>query len=126
VTRARLTVRALGGAPVAIACFAVIACADRAGDNAHPSELVGRWVRMRPDRSWGDTMEFRADGRLLGSTGYPVPPTLQWEVKRSTDGVLQYCAAQGENGFCRTYRLSGDTLEMVGGPQGNTTFRRVP
>ena len=122
----RLTVGALGQAPMVIACLAVIACADRAGDNAHPSELVGRWVRMRPDRSWGDTMEFRPDGRLVGSTGYPVPPTLQWEVKRSTDGVLQYCAAQGENGFCRTYHLSGDTLEMVGGPQGNTTFRRVP
>jgi hypothetical protein len=101
------------------------ACADSARDSAHPAELVGRWVRLRPDRSWGDTMEFRPDGSLLGSAGYPVPPTLRWEVKRSAGGVRQYCAAQGENGFCRDYHISGDTLEMLGGPQGNTTFRRV-
>jgi hypothetical protein len=39
--------------------------------------------------------------------------------------VLQYCAAQGPNGFCRTFTINGDTLRMIGGPQGNTTFRRV-
>ncbi|MFL5560624.1 MAG: hypothetical protein ACJ79K_04030 [Gemmatimonadaceae bacterium] len=107
------------------AMLAMSACADSAGSSAHPAELVGRWVRLRADHTWGDTMDFRPDGALLGSTGYPVPPRLRWEVKRSADGVLQYCAAQEENGFCRSYHISGDTLEMIGGPQGNTTFRRV-
>ena len=111
------------------ACIAVLAtlgCADSArGDAAHPDYLTGRWLRLRPDGTWGDTMDFRPDGALLGSAGYPVPPTLRWEVKPDAKGTPQYCAAQGPNGFCRSFRIAGDTLEMIGGPQGNTTFRRV-
>ena len=120
-TTARLTVACVG------ASFAIVAvaCADRASDDSHPAELVGRWVRLRADQSWGDTMEFRPDGKLLGSTGYPVPARLEWQVKRNADGVLEYCAAEGGNGFCRAYHLDGDTLDMIGGPQGNTIFRRV-
>ena len=125
MTGRRLTVRWLAAAAAALLVAGAAACADASGDSAHPAELVGRWVRLRPDRTWGDTMEFRPDGTLLGSAGYPVPPTLHWQVKKNADGVRQYCAAQGENGFCRDYHVSGDTLEMVGGPQGNTTFRRV-
>ena len=29
------------------------------------------------------------------------------------------------DGLCRDFRLAGDTLEMLGGPHGNATFRRV-
>jgi len=105
---------------------AVAACTDSAQrEPAHPDNLTGRWLRLRPDGSWGDTMTFSPDGTLLGSQGYPVPPSLRWEVKRDVNGVPQYCAAQGPDGFCRNFRLAGDTLEMLGGPQGNTTFRRV-
>jgi hypothetical protein len=82
-------------------------------------------VRLREDRTWGDTMEFAADGRLHGSVGYPVPPSLTWEVKRDSSGTAEYCAMQGSEGFCRPYRFSGDTLEMIGGSRGNTLFRRV-
>ena len=102
------------------------ACSDSAQrDPAHPDYLAGRWVRLRPDNSWGDTMTFSPDGTLLGSQGYPVPPSLRWEVKKDANGTPQYCAAQGPNGFCRDFSISGDTLRMIGGPQGNTTFRRV-
>jgi hypothetical protein len=104
----------------------LIACSDTAqGSAAHPANLVGRWVRWREDQTWGDTMEFRPDGTLRGSTGYPIPPTLTWEVKRAANGDMQYCASQANTGFCRNYHFSGDTLFMVGGPRGDTKFRRV-
>jgi len=117
---ARATARTLG------TLLLLAGCADSAPrDPAHPDYLSGRWLRLRPDNSWGDTMTFSPDGTLLGSTGYPVPPSLRWEVKPDASGALQYCAAQGPNGFCRRFTMSGDTLHMVGGPQGSTTFRRV-
>ena len=114
-------------AALALVAAAIAACADSSavGGGPHPREFTGRWVRLREDRTWGDTMEFAADGSLHGSAGYPIPPSLRWEVKRDSSGAAQYCANQGTEGFCRTYRFSGDTLEMVGGPQGNTLFRRV-
>ena len=114
-------------ASFALGTFVLIAaCADSAQrDPAHPDYIAGRWVRLRPDNSWGDTMTFTPDGTLLGSQGYPVPPSLRWEVKKDAKGTPQYCAAQGPNGFCRDFSISGDTLRMIGGPQGNTTFRRV-
>ena len=109
-----------------VIALAVIACSGSAQSNpAHPETFVGRWVRLREDKTWGDTMEFMPDGSMRGSTGYPIPPTLQWEVKRDASGTPQYCAMQANIGFCRNYRFSGDTLEMFGGPRGNTIFRRV-
>ena len=103
-----------------------VACADAAQDNSpHPSVFVDRWVRLKEDNTWGDTMEFRADGTLGGSAGYQVPPNLRWEIKRDATGRAQYCATQLGAGFCRDYSIRGDTLFMLGGPQGNTTFRRV-
>ena len=118
--RARTTIAAL------LLSFIAGACTDSARtEPAHPDYLTGRWLRLRPDNSWGDTMTFSPDGTLLGSQGYPVPSSLVWEVKRDANGVLQYCAAEGPNGFCRSFTISGDTLRMFGGPQGSTTFRRV-
>ena len=109
-----------------LALIAVAACADASQrDPAHPGELAGRWLRLRADGSWGDTMTFSPDGTLLGSQGYPVPPSLQWKVKPDANGVPQYCVAQEGNGFCRSFTISGDTLQLLGGPQGTTTFRRV-
>jgi len=102
------------------------ACADSAQrDPAHPDYLTGRWLRLRADNTWGDTMTFSPDGALLGSQGYAVPPSLHWVVKADAKGKLQYCAAQGADGFCRDFRIAGDTLELLGGPQGNSIFRRV-
>jgi hypothetical protein len=109
-----------------VALAVVAGCSDSIRtDSAHPTAFVGHWVRLREDGTWGDTMEFRPDGSTRGSAGYPVPPSLRWEIKRDAKGVAQYCAAESVSGFCRNYRLSGDTLEMFGGPRGNTTFRRV-
>jgi hypothetical protein len=110
-----------------LAAIAVAGCADSAqGDPAHPSVLAGRWLRLRADGSWGDTMTFSPDGTLLGSQGYPVPQSLHWNVKPGPKGVPQYCADESGNGFCRDYEILGDTLRMFGGPLGTTTFRRVP
>lgn len=102
------------------------ACADSAQrDPAHPDYLAGRWLRLRSDNTWGDTMTFSPDGTLLGSQGYAVPPSLHWDVKPDAKGKPQYCAAQGPDAFCRGFRIAGDTLVLLGGPQGNTTFLRV-
>lgn len=72
-------------------------------------------------------MEFRADGSLAGSEGYPVPKVLTWRIERSPNGgPVQYCTRlANESGFCRPYRLNGDTLELIGGMHGSTFFRRV-
>ena len=117
--------------PIAVVSVATVlivlitACTRSADNSPHPANLLGRWVRLREDQSWGDTMEFKSDGSLGGSTGYKIPPTLRWEIKRDANGKAQYCATQTDMGFCRDYRLSGDTLEMLGGPRGKTIFRRV-
>jgi hypothetical protein len=117
--------------PIAVVSVATVlivlitACTRSADNSPHPANLLGRWVRLREDQSWGDTMEFKPDGSLGGSAGYKIPPTLRWEIKRDANGKAQYCATQVDMGFCRDYRLSGDTLEMLGGPRGKTVFRRV-
>ena len=117
--------KAAVSAALAVA-LAITACTGSDDANSpHPSSLLGRWVRLREDQSWGDTMEFKPDGSLGGSVGYKIPPSLRWEIKRDVNGKAQYCATQADIGFCRDYRLSGDTLEMIGGPRGKTIFRRV-
>lgn len=72
-------------------------------------------------------MEFRADGSLAGSTGYSIPKVLTWRIERMPNGgPAQYCTKMGNvPGFCREYRLDGDTLELLGGTHGSTFFRRV-
>lgn len=109
-----------------VAMLVALGCFGAAHDKSpHPGNLVGRWVRLREDQTWGDTMQFVADGSLRGSSGYATPPNLTWEVRHYATGKSQYCALQTNVGFCRDFRLAGDTLYMFGGPQGNTTFRRV-
>ena len=122
-----------GGATLAVAiayaigAAALTSCAggSQGESSAHPAKLTGRWVRLKEDQTWGDTMEFAPDGKLHGSAGYPVPSSLKWEVKRDSTGTEEYCAKQGPMGFCRKYRLSGDTLELLGAARGSTLFRRV-
>lgn len=106
--------------------LAITACSMNR-DPAHPRNLTGHWVRLREDRTWGDTMEFRADGSLAGSAGYDVPKILTWRIERDPNGgASHYCTSFGKvPGFCRAYRLNGDTLELLGGTQGTTFFRRV-
>jgi hypothetical protein len=96
-------------------------------DPAHPRDLTGRWVRLREDSTWGDTMDFRTDGALTGSAGYAVSKVLTWRVQPDPNGgPLQYCASLANvTGFCRAFRLHGDTLELLGGTRGPTFFRRV-
>ena len=121
--------RAVLATVVALAIAAVVSACGGASQQTrvtHPAQLTGRWVRLREDGTWGDTMDFRPDGTLSGSAGYPVPPGLRWEVKRDPAAGLQFCARESSGGgFCRPYRLAGGRLELIGGPSGHTIFRRV-
>ncbi len=108
------------------AMLAATACADSGRETSpHPANLTGRWVRLKQDHTWGDTMEFMPDGAIHGSATYPVPSNLRWEIRYDSVAGPQYCALQIDAGFCRPYHLQGDTLRMIGGPQGDTQFRRV-
>lgn len=106
--------------------IAVAACSVHR-DPAHPRDLTGRWVRLREDGTWGDTMDFRSDGSLAGSAGYRVPKVLSWRVQPAAAGAPpQYCASFANvPAFCRAFRLRGDTLELLDGSHGPTFFRRV-
>jgi hypothetical protein len=109
-----------------LAVCGLAACGDSLRPrDPHPADLAGRWVRLREDGTWGDTMEFRRDGSMGGSAGYPVPAGLHWEVQYDSTGAAQFCAAVSNGGFCRPYRLAKGRLELIGGPRGSTVFRRV-
>jgi hypothetical protein len=63
---------------VALLVMSIAACSPARSSQAPletPTELVGSWVRLREDSTWGDTLTYLADGRVLGSVGHPVPPT---------------------------------------------------
>lgn len=83
-------------------------------------------MRLREDGTWGDTLEYLADGRVLGSTGHPVPASARWGVRDGPAGGRQFCAADGKEGGCTTFRVEGATMVSDGGPYGPTYFRRVP
>ena len=92
--------------------------------DTHPPALIGRWVRLRDDRTWGDTLAFQGDGSVGGSRGHNVPPGSTWSVREGD--VSQFCARDPrEGGYCRTFQLSGDTLFLDNGPNPRTVFRRV-
>ena len=91
---------------------------------SHPADLVGRWVRLREDSTWGDTLEYLADGRVHGSTGHAVPSSARWGVK-GEGRLAQFCAGDSTAAYCQTYQLAGDQLQLAGGPFGPTYFRRV-
>ena len=125
------------GIPIALAATALVsACTARverggpdtglaAGQrDTYPPEFVGQWVRLREDRTWGDTLDFRADGSMGGSQGHAVPPGSTWSIRQGD--VSQFCARDPrEGGYCRTFQLNGDTLRLDGGPNPQTVFRRV-
>jgi hypothetical protein len=93
-----------------------------------PIEIVGRWVRYdQANRTWGDTLAYQGDGRVLGSTTNPVPASARWGVKTGPGGVALFCAGDAQVGdYCRTYRIEDGKLILDGGPSGPTVFRRVP
>ena len=108
----------------------VLACRTTKGDSnlegemTRPTELVGRWVRMREDRTWGDTLEYLADGHVAGSQGHAGPPSARWGVKAGPPRQACFWDAS-EGGMCRTFELRGDTLSLDSGPSAPTIFRRV-
>jgi hypothetical protein len=90
-----------------------------------PANLVGRWVRLREDSTWGDTLQYLADGRVLGSTGHPVPETARWGVREGPAGSQEFCAADSKEGYCQTFRFEDSIMVVGGGPSGPSYFRRA-
>lgn len=106
-----------------------IACANPPSTRTpmtQPAELVGRWVRLRADSTWGDTLQYLADGRVLGSVGHPVPATARWGVRAGPAGSHEFCAADEKESYCQTFRLEGRNMVLDGGPRGPSYFRRAP
>ena len=93
--------------------------------SSNPTALVGRWVRLREEGVWGDTLLFRADGKVAGSAGHPVPASARWVVRESPLGTRELCVGDSAVGSCQSFRIAGDTLVSGGGPQGPTRFRRI-
>src|SRR6476469_6301245 len=89
--------------------------------DTHPSEFIGQWVRLRADRTWGDTLDFRADGSMGGSQGHAVPPGSTGSIRQGD--VSQFSALEPrEGGYCQTFQLQGDTLRLDSGPNPQTVF----
>jgi hypothetical protein len=112
------------------ALFALIgACGGRSSGSRpleHPSELVGRWVRLRNDSTWGDTLQYLEDGRVLGSTGHSVPASARWGVRAGPAGSREFCAGDDREGYCQTFRFQDSVMVLGGGPAGPSYFRRSP
>jgi len=105
------------------------ACSKAASTRApmtQPAELVGRWVRLRADSTWGDTLHYLADGRILGSVGHPVPASARWGVRPGPGGSPDFCTADEKEGYCQTFRFEGHVMVLGGGPSGPSYFRRAP
>ena len=103
------------------------ACSQRAEQAAvisHPTEFVGRWVRQRDDKSWGDTLDLRSDGSVGGSSHNPVPASAKWGVKQ-TALASEFCAVDAKEGSCQTFQFVDSLLVVGGGPNGKSIFRRV-
>lgn len=90
----------------------------------HPANLVGSWVRLREDQSWGDTLTLLLSGKVLGSTGHQVPESAHWWVETGSPGAEVFCVADAQEGSCQGFHLVGDDL-VVGTSSEATTFRRV-
>lgn len=120
----RLIVSCRGAVVVA---FVAGCSGQRPSDQAlkYPEDLVGQWVRFRQDSTWGDTLTYQADGRVLGSVGHPVPPSARWGVRRGPGGTTESCAGDDREGACQTYRFEDSIMVVGGGPQGPSYFRRV-
>ncbi|HKN67028.1 MAG TPA: hypothetical protein VJW73_12175, partial [Gemmatimonadaceae bacterium] len=118
--------------PISVVLAMTIAAAGCAGkaDTAqapltHPAELVGRWVRFREDSTWGDTLQYLADGRVLGSEGHAVPAEARWGVKPGPLGSQEFCAADDREGYCQTFHFQDSVMVVGGGPEGPSYFRRA-
>jgi hypothetical protein len=107
------------------ACAAIGCAGDALGVKMHPGALVGRWERQISEKTWGDTLDFRADGTIGGVVSNPVPATARWYVQRNALGTETFCAINKEESSCQTFAISGDLLTLRSGPTKLTTFRRV-
>jgi hypothetical protein len=107
----------------------VTACALACGDpgyvaQSYPIVLVGRWVRQDATGAWVDTLEFRANGTVIGSTNFHVPANARWVVKTRFNGASRFCASDSTGSSCHSYVATDSLLTLVD-PDGKANFRRV-
>ena len=94
---------------------------------SRPSELVGTWLLLRPDSTWGDTTTWNAAGVITGSTNHPIPPDGQWVVRDYQQGRRVLCTRGGGESNCQPYTLNtliGNTL-IWGTGKNEDHFRKV-
>lgn len=90
-----------------------------------PVELIGQWARLRPDqKTWGDTIELRANGAAVDPSRDVSPDSLRWSVVRSRVAGAGLCLGPSRKPHCQQYRLEGDTL-VVGRIAAPTYYRRA-
>jgi len=113
----------LAGLPAWLATFCACGSNESGTSNAHPPELIGRWIRLE-DSAVVDTLEFRADGTVYGSRFGQVPKGATWYVRGAPLARL-FCASDSRRSSCQTYSTDGELLRLGGGPGGHTIFRRL-
>jgi hypothetical protein len=101
------------------------ACALGDAKVVYPAELTGKWVHRRPDGTWGDTVAYLADGRMVGSQGHVVASAASWAVVRSRVAGEGLCITEAAKPACNPFRLVGDTL-VVGTIEHASYFHRAP
>jgi hypothetical protein len=99
------------------------ACITDRAEILHPAGLTGTWTRLRADNTWGDTLEYLADGSERGSSTNPIPDSTTWAVVRWKN-IEEFCTTHVKAISCEQFRLEGDTL-VFGDIRKSTFFRRV-
>lgn len=94
-----------------------------------PAELTGKWVKLRTDGTWGDTVEYLADGRVVAGLGTVLRRGARWSVVRSRSAGQALCtsdsASTTRSVSCpQLLRIEGDTI-LVGVSTSPSYFRRV-
>jgi hypothetical protein len=92
---------------------------------SNPSEFVGRWERQIDPETWGDTLDFRADGTVRGVESNPVPASARWYVSQNTSGGRTFCVGDDKVSSCKSFEMSNGILTVSGGPNQPSVFRRI-
>lgn len=99
-------------------------CAAFDATVSQPAELAGRWARIRPDQSSGDTLVLEPDGKAIdGSSAVPLDG-IRWSVVKTGVAGSGLCIGPRQSPHCETFRLEGDTL-ILGDAAAPRFFRRA-
>jgi hypothetical protein len=106
-------------------CTSIACNSADPGAQDHPAVLIGGWERQLDSSTWGKTLVFRADGKVVGSASNNVPPTAYWYVSHNGAGGDELCVGDGRNSSCQTYMLANQILTVHSSAGQVTNFRRV-